>query len=172
MDTLIYQQHPVVEVASNKFENVPVIIQYEETPLLEVVRMVNAGFTTKIPIYHADGTYLAKVVGSDIYLTKDGTKAGITLRHPAGMTVCELGGKTVFEIRRTGAAALKAQAELYTPDGLFVKCTDTELAEYMLDKDKKELIIGSITMRNCLVSDCKIGILLDKKGGACMGVNR
>lgn len=67
MDTLIYQAHPTVELATNRFINVPIILQYEDTPLIQVVKAVSAGFTTEIPIYHSDGTYLAKVVGSRIF---------------------------------------------------------------------------------------------------------
>src|SRR5262249_8167695 len=82
------------------------------------------GFTTRIPIYHADGTYLAKVVGSQLHLTKDGEKTGLRLLHPQGRTVCDLDGRTLFEIHRQEAAALKTHAELFTPDGYLVKCTD------------------------------------------------
>jgi hypothetical protein len=61
---------------------VPTILQYDDTPLIQVVRVAEAGYTTEIPIYHSDGTYLAKVVGSQLYSTPEGQKAGVTLRHP------------------------------------------------------------------------------------------
>ena len=64
MESLIYQQFPVVHLASNTFVEVPTILQYDDVPLIQVVRAADAGFTTEIPIYHRDGTYLAKVVGS------------------------------------------------------------------------------------------------------------
>jgi hypothetical protein len=77
MESLIYKQAPFVQLASNTFINVPTVLQYEDTPLISVVRVAKAGFTTEIPIYHNDGTYLAKVVGSQIYRTADGEKAGV-----------------------------------------------------------------------------------------------
>ena len=93
----------------------PTILQYDETPLIQVVRAAEAGFTTEIPVYHSDGTYLAKVVGSQIYRTADGEKAGVTLRHPGHATVCEMNGKTLFELVREDAAALKnASRALHT----------------------------------------------------------
>ena len=60
----LFHNHPTVELATNTFVRVPVILQYDELPLIEIVQTQSAGFTTKIPIYHPDGTYLAKVVGS------------------------------------------------------------------------------------------------------------
>lgn len=172
MDTLIFQQNPEVELAGNKFLNVPIILQYEDTPLIEVVKAVEAGFTTQIPIYHSDGTYLAKVVGTQIYPTEAGVKAGITLKYPDKMTVCEMDGKTLFEIKRVTAAAVKAQAELFTPDGRFLKLSDTEMGAFKVEMNKNVLKIGSVTMIGNKFVGCKIGILYDKNGGVMMGVNR
>jgi hypothetical protein len=59
MDELIYQTSPAVTLATNLFVNVPVILQFDDTPLISVVKEQALGFTTEIPIYHADGTYLA-----------------------------------------------------------------------------------------------------------------
>jgi len=175
METLIYQQHPVVEIATNKFIDVPNIIQYESTPLIEVVREITAGYTTRIPIYHRDGTYLAKVVGSQIFLTEDGKKAGVVLRHPPQMTVCELEGKTLFELTRTGPAALKTQAELYTPDGLFIRASDKELAEYAIGEGKKEIRLegGGVTLRmsGSTIRGFRIGIFFSKSGVMIIGCN-
>ena len=125
MERLIFHNHPTVELATNTFVRVPVILQYDELPLIEIVQTQSAGFTTKIPIYHPDGTYLAKVVGSHLFPTPEGEQAGLRLEHPDRMTVCKLGEKVLFEIRRKDAAALRTQAELYTPDGRFVKCAQS-----------------------------------------------
>jgi hypothetical protein len=89
-----------------------------------MVRSEGAGFTTQITIFHKDGTYLAKVKGTQMYLTPDGAKAGLKLRHPGLMTVCEMGTETLFEVRRDYAAPLKLTAELYTPTGGFIKGYD------------------------------------------------
>src|SRR5580765_3737147 len=90
MDTLIYQASPEVVFATNRFIGVPIILQYEDTPLLEVIQNTDAGYTSQFSIYHSDGTYLAKVVGSQIHPTDAGKKAGLTLRYPNRMTVCEM----------------------------------------------------------------------------------
>ena len=161
---LVFQESPIVEIATNLFVNVPVILQYDETPLIEVVSEIKAGFSIQIPIYHSDGTYLAKVKGSQIYLTDDGKKAGVKLRHPDKMTVCEIDEKTVFEIRREEASALKTQAELYTPDASFIRCSDSGLAGYVLDRNKDRLQIGSLTMIGNLFTGCRIGIHIQKNG--------
>ena len=167
MEKLIFQETPEVEFGSNKFTNVPTILQFDETPLIQVVKTQEAGFSTEIPIYHNDGTYLAKVVGSQIYKTVDGEKAGLELRHPDLMTVCELDGKTLFEIKRTSAVSLKAAAELYTPTGYFVK--------YLTDRpnifksDGSSIQTRNIVMTGCEFSECLIGIWLKSDGsvGIC-----
>ncbi|MFA1216297.1 hypothetical protein ACDI54_27540 [Klebsiella pneumoniae] len=78
-DKLIFTQSPKIELGSNFFINVPVILQYKETPLISIEHSIGAGFTTNIPIYHSDGTYLAKVKGSQLYrgLTLSGTKTHV-----------------------------------------------------------------------------------------------
>jgi hypothetical protein len=166
---LIFNQSPVVEIATNRFVNVPVILQYEVTPLIEVVKEVHAGFTIQIPIYHSDGTYLAKIKGSQIYLTDAGKKVGVALRHPAGMTVCEIAGKPVFEIIRKEAAAIKTQAELYTPDASFIKCSDSGMAGYILGKDNTHLTIRGVTMMDCDFRNSRIGIHVRKDGSVGIG---
>ena len=78
-NSLIFQTTPEVTLATNKFINVPVILKYEDTNLIEIIKEEGLGFTTQIPIYHNDGTYLAKVNGNRIFLTKDGEKAGLKI---------------------------------------------------------------------------------------------
>ena len=171
-DSLIFTEHPEVTLAGNHFIRVPTILMFEDTPLLEIEKIPEAGFTTKYSIFHSDGTYLAKVVGSRLFLTADGAKAGLALRHPAGMTVCELGGTTLFEIRRRDAAALNTQAELYSPTGQFIKASDNGLDLFKQLAGKDSLRIGGITMSGCTVGGCSIGIQLYRDGGVAIGFNR
>ena len=124
MEKLIFNQTPTVYLCSNVFINVPIILQYEKTPLIQVVSSEKAGYTIEIPIYNNDGVYLAKVVGARLFLTENGKKSGLKLLHPQNATVCELNGKPLFELRREGAAGLRPAAELYTNDGTFIKCSD------------------------------------------------
>jgi hypothetical protein len=170
METLIYQQHPIVHLASNIFVRVPTVLQYDDTPLIQVVRAVSAGFTTEIPVFHVDGTHLATVKGSQIYRTPEGEKAGVILRHPDRMTVCELAGKTIFELIREDAAALRIRAELHTPDGSFVKCADKELAGYVLKPDAQRLEIGGLMMINSMIQGSKIGVWIRTDGSVSVGV--
>ena len=79
MNKLIYQNSPTVTFATNQFINVPIILQYDDTPLISILKEQSLGFTTEIPIYHPDGTYLAKVNGTRIFATEDGNKAGLEL---------------------------------------------------------------------------------------------
>jgi hypothetical protein len=150
---------------------VPTILQYDDTPLIQVVRVAEAGYTTEIPIYHSDGTYLAKVVGSQLYSTPEGQKAGVTLRHPRHATICELDGKTIFELIREDAAALRTQAELYTPDGSFIKCADKILAEYVLRPQQDRLQFGGLTITGCIFRRMRIGIWVRRDGTVAIAVS-
>lgn len=169
MSKLIFQETPEVLFGSNRFINVPTILQFDETPLIQVVKTECAGFSTEIPIYHSDGTYLAKVVGSQIYRTAEGKKAGIVLKHPDKMTVCELNGQTLFEIERATAASLKASAELYTPTGYFVKyMSDTPS---LIKTDGSALEVGGILMSGSTISGARIGVWIKSDGSVGIGCN-
>ena len=148
---LTFIESPVITIGTNHFLcNIP--IRYKDTPMLEVIKELTTfneeTFTTKIPIFHSDGTKLAVVKGNQIFRTEEGEKAGVTLRNPAGVTVCELNGKPVFEIRRKGAAALKMNAELHTFDGAFLRWSEEELSG-LLTVGESCLQLGSSKMTNC-----------------------
>ena len=122
MDDLHFQNSPTVKFCTNYFLNVKTLLQYDDTPLIAMTGSVSAGFETEFRIFNQDGVYIAKVTGSRLFLTPDGEKSNLELRHPDKMTVCELDGKTLFEVSRTGPAALSTEAELFTPDGAFLRC--------------------------------------------------
>ena len=124
---LVYQTTPVVTLSTNTFTNVPTILQFDDTPLISIVREESLGYTSEIPIFHSDGTYLARVRGTRVFPTEAGKKAGIVMRSLPKLTVRELSGKTLFEITHQPGDAFKARAELFTPTGYFVKSTHTEL---------------------------------------------
>ena len=170
MDQLVFQSSPTVTLATNQFVNVPVILQFDDTPLISVIREQALGYTTEIPIFHADGTYLAKVKGTRVFPTQAGEKAGIAMRHPQGMTICEMNGKTLFEIAHQAGDAFRTQAELYTPTGFLVKSTDTPTPQ-IIDSKGQELRVGGVHMRNCSFSGCRIGIWLKSDGSCAIGCN-
>ncbi len=170
MEKLIYQTAPTVTLATNKFINVPIILQFDDTPLISIVKEQSLGFTTEIPIYHPDGTYLAKVNGTRIYPTEDGKKAGLVMEHPAHMTVCKMGNKTLFEIYHEAGDAFRTHAELYTPNGFFVKTSDVPIPE-VISKTGEALQIGGIVMSQCTFKGCRIGIWLKSDGSCSIGVS-
>ncbi len=168
MDKLIYQTSPIVTLATNKFINTPIILQYDDTPLVSIIKEEALGYTTEIPIYHPDGTYLAKVKGTRVYATKDGEKAGIKMNYPKDMTVCEMNGQILFEIAHEKGDAFRTQAELYTPTGIFVKSTDSPTPE-VINSDGNALKIGGATMSQCTFQNCRIGIWLKSDGSCSLG---
>ena len=167
---LIYQTSPTVTFSTNTFIDVPVVLQFDDTPLISVVREQSLGFTSEIPIFHSDGTYLAKVRGTRVYPTDAGKKAGIVMRSLPNFTACELDGRTLFEIAHQEGDAFKAQAELFTPTGYFIKSTDAALPR-LLKADGTALKVGGIQMTNCTFSGCRIGIWLQSNGSIGIGCN-
>src|SRR6266496_126205 len=153
---VIFQESPVVEIATNKFINVATIIQWEDVPLMEVGQFEVAGYTTRFAIYHNDGTKIAVVKGSQMYPTEEGERASLKMRHEPNLTACELEGRTIFELRRTGAAALKGTAELYAPEGVFIKANDADLSALL--GDGTHLQVGGLHLSNGEFVGHEIGI--------------
>ena len=171
-DNLVFVQRPAVEFASNTFVDVPVILQYDNTPLIEMVRLQTAGYTSRFRIYNQDGIYIAKVIGSDIVLTEEGKKSNLKTRRPAGATlVCELDGHTLFEIRRKEAAALRTEAELFTPDGRFIRSNKDHFPSELISADKSSLTIGGCVMIGNIITGFPIGVLIDSRGSISIGAS-
>lgn len=167
---LIFQQSPIVNLATNIFVDVPVVLQFDDTPLISVVREQALGYMTEIPIFHSDGTYLAKVNGTRIFPTEAGKKAGIVMRDLPNLTVCEVDGKTAFEVRHQKGDAFRIDAELFTPSGYFVKMADAP-KPVLLKSDGNALQVGGITMSGNTFRGFKIGIWLKSDGSCGMGCN-
>ena len=166
---LVFQKSPNIILATNTFINVPTILKYEDTPLIEVIKQQDLSFTTQIPIYHSDGTYLGKVKGNRIYPTEAGKKANLEVRDSPGRFICSLDGKVAFELAHGVGQTFKAEAELYTPDGYFVKCSDAPKPE-IFDLSGNAIKIGGITMIGNVFQNLSVGIWLRKDGSCEIGV--
>jgi hypothetical protein len=170
MAELVYHSTPRVTFASNTFINVPTIFQFDETPLISIVREENLGFTTEIAVYHSDGTYLAKVRGTRVYATGEGEKAGVVIRQFPSLWVCTVAGRTAFEIRQEPGDAFRTQAELYTPNGCFVKVANDPKPE-LLRANGEALKIAGATLSGNLFENLRIGVWLRSDGSLAIGVS-
>jgi hypothetical protein len=170
MEKLEYKTAPVVTLATNRFINVPIILQFDETPLISIIKQQSLSYTTEFQIYHPDGTYLAKVNGTRIFPTKAGEKAGLAMVHPAHMTVCKMGSKTIFEIYHELGDAFRTHAELYTPSGFFVKTSDVPTPS-VISKTGEALRIGNVILANNTFIGSRIGIWLKSNGSCMIGVS-
>ena len=172
MDRLVFQTHATVEFATNTFIDVPVILQYADTPLVELVRQAKTGkFMPSIPIFHPDGTYLAKAKGSRLFLTKEGKMAGLKMDYVQGVNACTLAGKTLFEIRRKGAAAVAIDAELFAPGGVFVRYREHPLSDFA-SLAARPLFFGKTLVFGSTFVNCKIGIHVLSDGRVAVGCNK
>lgn len=170
MERLFYQNAPAVTIATNTFINVPIVLQHDDTPLISVVRDYALGYTTEIPIFHPDGTYLAKVNGTRIFSTEAGKKVGLEVTALPQLTVCKMGNRVLFEIHHEKGDAFRTAAELYTPNGQFVRCTDDAAAQLM-NSNGQSIKLGGVTMSRCIFEGMRIGLLLSSNGSVSVGVN-
>jgi hypothetical protein len=166
-DSLTFETCPVFEVARNFFFNVPVIVQYEQSPLLEVVP-AGSGFTPQFTIYHPDGTYLAQVKGAELHPTDDGKKADLSL-DPGAVTVCRMGGKTLFELRLEAPSTLTAYAELHAPGGALVKFTPAEIGGVAVNAKGEQVNIRRVWLQKCLLRNLPVGLWVSKEGTVGIG---
>ena len=167
---LHFQTSPHVTMATNTFINVPVILKYEDTPLLEVIKEQDIGFTTQIPVYHSDGTYIAKVKGNRVFPTEKGKKANVNVIDTEGKFICRLDKKELFELSHGVGNEFKANAELYTPDGCFVKCSDVPQPE-LFDMNGDKIAIGGIRMSGTTIMNSAVGLWLRKDGSLAIGTS-
>lgn len=169
MNELFYQSPPVVTIGTNKFIDVPIILKYEDLDLIQIVKEQTLGFTTEIPIFHSDGTYLAKVNGTRIYPTEAGKKAGLVLDKRSLQTILTLDGKTLFEINHTSGDSFKMTAELFTDTGVFIKYSDSPIPE-IVNIDGEGININSNVFSNNTFKGCHIGIHMFANGDLHVGV--
>jgi hypothetical protein len=170
MEELIYHSSPAVTFATNTFINVPTILQFDDTPLVSIVRETTLGYTSEIPIYHADGTYLAKVRGTRVYATSEGRAAEVAIRQLPSMWVCTVAGRTAFEIHHQQVDAFRVQAELNTPTGYLVKVDNSPHAQ-LYSASGQALQARGITMVGNVFQNLRIGVWIRSDGSIGIGVS-
>jgi hypothetical protein len=163
---LVFSPTTAIQFAGNVFIDVPVILQIDDTPIIETIKEGSVQRTARFSIYNADGVYIAKIVGPRIFLTAEGQKSELVLVYPEKMTVCRLGKQTLFEIRRPEAAAIALTAELFTPTGCFVKSQQPDKAAALLSKASK--ILGTSIVGNTF-HGVRVGICFMSSGGIAIG---
>ena len=170
MTELIYHSTPAVTFGGNTFVNVPTILQFDDTPLVTVVREESLAFSTEIPIYHPDGTYLARVRGNRVWPTEQGRKAGIVVKQLPQLWVCTVDGRTAFEIHQQPGDAFRAQAELYAPGGYLVRVWD-QSSPALFDASGGAIQVHGVTMIDNHFSGLRIGVWIRSDGTTAVGVS-
>lgn len=168
MESLTFTKHPIVTLATNEFVNVPIILQFEDTPLISIIREEKLGYSSEIPIFHSDGTKLAKVRGTRVYPTEEGKNAGVAIDKHADRWVCSMQAQILFEIKQGSGDAFKMHAELYSPNGYLVKVTDSP-SPVILDSGGASLKVGGVIMSQCKFSGVRIGVLVKRDGSVAIG---
>jgi hypothetical protein len=91
------------------------------------------------------------------------------------MTICEMNGKPIIEVRRIGPASIATQAELYTPDGSFLRSHDTTIEELgvpieLRDRSGNSLRVGGFVATGCTFVGCRIGVHLKADGSVTVAI--
>jgi hypothetical protein len=72
-----------------------------------------------------------------------------------------------MELRREGSSALKGWAEIYAPEGVFIKAADAGVAGLL--RDGEPLQLGGFVIEGCTFEGCRIGIHA-RRSGISIGV--
>ena len=114
------------------------------------------------------GLYIAKAVGTRIYSTEDGKNVGVKIDKYPGLWVCKMGPQTLFEIHQQSGDSFKTMAELYTPDGSFIKCSDQAALDLMNNKGEQVKLSGFVMSGSTFIN-IEVAIWLKKNGGFTIG---
>ena len=153
VNSLIFSPSALVRFGGNTFVNVTTLLQVDGIPLIETIKNDSISNTTRFSIFNSDGTPLALVLGTRLILTPSGEKAGVSVTFQSRLTICALGPKILFEIRRVSAAYLAITAELYSPTGLVVK-SNPSVPFATFSRDGRQIATASIstpTLRNARI---------------------
>ena len=166
---LVFKSSPDVIIATNTFSKVPVILKYEDTPLIEIPDERGLGFMPQIKIYHPDGSFLGMVKGNHLFRTETGEKANLrTKDHPRAF-LCFLDNKTLFQLIPNHDDSFKIQTEIFTPDGSLVKCTNAPQPE-LIDCKGKKIPVSGIAFRDTFFEKMAIGMWIRRTGRCSIGV--
>ena len=170
-DKLLFPNWPKVSMGSNTFIEVPIILKYDNLNLIEIINEPGFGYTMQIPIFDAEGTYLATAKGSNLITTDESDIKDLKLNHDQDSTTCTLDGKTLFTITRSDDDAFTIKAELFTPEGYCVKYISDETPE-LFDKQGYEVRLGGILKDESVIEGCDVGFWLTQNGTCRFGVNQ
>lgn len=170
MSELIYQPTRVVVVATNVFIDVPTILQYEQTPLIEMAEEVKLGYTTSFTVYNSDGTKIAKVQGTRIFSTDEGKDSGLEISKYCDTTEVKLNGASIIEIQHHKGEAFRIFADLFTPNGHLVRVNKNPRPE-LIDASGNAIKVGGAIFSSNTIAGARIGILVNSDGNIRVGAN-
>jgi hypothetical protein len=172
MNRLVFQSRPAAVIGSNTFIDVPILIEINGEPLVEVVQDIKLKWTTQVPIYDEDSNYIAKVVGTRVVPGPDWQKGRLSMRHPqGGQHICSLDGRELFELRRNGAAGFSMTAELYAPHGRFLRFGQNVPLEVCAIQENSLVLLGQTALLGNTISGFRVGVSIEADGSIVIGKN-
>lgn len=167
-DDLVFTRSPVVRYGTNIFINTPVILQYDDIPLIEVVQTRQHDFTSQFTIFDADGGFSTRVRGRRLFPVDNGPTDNIDIRQlRPGVWVCRQEDKTLFEIRGLDDG-WEVDCELFTPDGRLIRSRVGHVTE--LIEQTGPIRLQGVTCEGNSFIGCSIGFHIRSDGKFEIGV--
>ena len=157
-----------VKFCTNIFTNVPVILQYDDTPLLWVTQSMTGNLETEARIYSQDGEDLGRWKGKSLHLTGQGKKAGLTIEHPAGVDVLKMGTRTLCELRKPTPLLLHPTVELYSPTGTLLTGAP-DIVAVAMSRSNQPLELSGMILQDNLLANRPVGIHITSDGQIAFG---
>ncbi len=169
MDPVVPLTEYKVCFCTNWFVNIPIIVQFDETPLLQFVPSVEATPESVCQIFSENGDDLGRLKGKRLFLTEDGEKAGVTIRHLDGVDVLEKGKQTLCELRKPNPYELHPTIELYSPTGTLLTGAPDQVAQAIMPDGQTPLLKGSfVLVANTFVGG-RVGLHIRSDGRFSIG---
>ena len=163
-----FDSPPEIVLATNTFINIPVVLKYDETPLIEMIHTQDFGFTTRVHIYHSDGSPIGNVTGKRLFLVNEEKQVAIDIKETTDKLTCRLLNKVVFQIASSKEASLNMMCELYIPGGYMVKCSGWSKPQ-LFDPNGDIIPVGGVLVNGCIFRNSPVGIWLKQNGSCILG---
>lgn len=158
-----------VVLATNTFENVPVILQYDKQPIISV-DISNSNL--KFAFYNKEGLKIADIIEEDIHpcVAEDNNLTVLPKTPLKKIYKVNYNGKTVIQVKQKSASDFEIQeAELFMPDGY--KITISKGCEIEVKNKNGEKIGKSrVIMSNNTFINVPVGVFVQKDGTINIGV--
>ncbi|MDG2071240.1 MAG: hypothetical protein P8J55_05810 [Pseudomonadales bacterium] len=159
---LTFKKPPQVQLGSNIYVKCPVVLQFNDTPLIELSGYKTQQIRLKTHLYDQRGNYLGHLLGGDLVKTKQGEQRDLELKNTEDKISCSLDGQVLVEIIQDKKPWLRITAELYTPCGHYLQYLDS--TPTLRSPEGKTFVFNDQFMNGNMFGSCGIGVWVQSDG--------